>query len=70
MINSNIHRFLSRNTETTEQGFDMLIKAELSKKQKSFVDRAISTANECGSVAYELELQDGIKLMSELKDIK
>lgn len=48
----------------------MLSKAELSKKQKSFVDRAISTANECGSVAYELELQDGIKLMSELKEIK
>ena len=48
----------------------MLIKAEISKKQKSFVDRAISTANDGGSAAYELELQDGIKLMSELKEIK
>ena len=48
----------------------MLIRAELSKKQKSVVDRAISTANDCGSVAYELGLHDGIKLMSELKEIK
>ena len=48
----------------------MLSKAELGKKQKSFVDRAISTANDCGSVAYKLELQVRIKLMSELKEIK
>ena len=48
----------------------MLSKAELRKKQKSVVDRAISAVNDCGSVAYELGLQDGIKLMSELKEIK
>ena len=48
----------------------MLSKAELSKKQKSVVDRAISAVNDCGSVAYELGLQDGIKLMSGLKEIK
>ena len=48
----------------------MLSKAELSKKQKAVVDRAISAANNCGAVAYELGLQDGIKLMSELKEIK
>ena len=57
-----------------DKAFDALDKAGLSKEQKAIVDRAISAANECGAaygaIAYELGLQDGIKLMSELKEIK
>ena len=57
-----------------DKAFDALDKARLSREQKDIVDRAISTANDCGAaygaVAYELGLQDGIKLMSELKEIK
>ena len=57
-----------------DKALEKLDKAGLSKEQRAIVDRAISAANECGatygSVAYELGLQDGIKLMSELKEIK
>lgn len=57
-----------------DKAFETLEKAGLSKEQKGIVDRAISAANDCGAtygaVAYELGLQDGIKLMSELKEIK
>ena len=57
-----------------DEAFDRLDKAGLSGKQKTIVDRAISAANDCGAVygavAYRLGLQDGIKLMSELKEIK
>ncbi len=57
-----------------DKAFNALDKAGLSKEQKAIVDRAISAANDCGAAygaaAYELGLQDGIKLMSELKEIK
>lgn len=53
-----------------DKAFDALDKAGLSREQKDIVDRAISAANDCGAVAYELGLQDGIKLMSELKEIR
>ena len=57
-----------------DKAFVALNKVGLSKEQKAIVGRAISAANECGAtygaVAYELGLQDGIKLMSELKEIK
>ena len=57
-----------------DKAFEELDRAGLSREQKAIVDRAISAANECGAaygaVAYELGLQDGIKLMSELKEIK
>ena len=57
-----------------DEAFDRLDKAGLSGKQKTIVDRAISAANDCGAVygavAYRLGLQDDIKLMSELKEIK
>ena len=57
-----------------DEAFDRLDKAGLSGKQKTIVDRAISAANDCGAVygavAYRLGLQDGIKLMTELKEIK
>lgn len=60
--------------EWQDKAFDTLDKAGLSEEQKTIVDRAISAANDCGAtygaVAYELGLQDGIKLMSELKEIK
>lgn len=56
------------------KAFDALDKAGLSKKQKAIVDRVISAANDCsvtyGAVTYELGLQDGIKLMSVLKEMK
>lgn len=48
-------------------------KAGLNQKQKLIVDRAISSANNCGAVygaaAYRLGLHDGIKVMSEIKEI-
>lgn len=48
-------------------------KAGLNQKQKLIVDRAISAANNCGAVygaaAYRLGLHDGIKVMSEIKEI-
>ena len=57
-----------------DKAFNALDKAGLSKEQKAIVDRAISAANDCGATygagAYEVGLQDGIKLMSELKEIK
>ena len=57
-----------------DKAFEELDKTGLSREQKAIVDRAISAANDCGAtygaVAYELGLQDGIKLMSELKEIK
>ena len=60
--------------ERQDKAFDTLDKAGLSKEQSAIVDKVISAANECGAaygaVAYELGLQDGIKLMSELREIK
>lgn len=57
-----------------DKAFDKLDKAGLSREQKTIVDRAISAANDCGAVygavAYRLGLQDGIKLMSEIREIK
>ncbi len=57
-----------------DKAFDTLDRAGLSSEQRTIVDRAVSAANECGAAygaaAYELGLQDGIKLMSELKEIK
>lgn len=60
--------------EQQKKAFDVLDKAGLNKEQFLIVDRAISAANACGAVygavAYRLGVQDGIKLMSELKEIK
>jgi len=57
-----------------DKTFETLDKAGLNKEQKAIVDRAISAVNDCGAVygavAYELGLQDGIKLISELMEIK
>ena len=57
-----------------DKTFDTLDKAGLSNEQKAIVDRAISTANDCGAaygaVAYRLGLQDGIRLASEVKEFE
>lgn len=53
---------------------DRLDHAGLDEEQKSIVDRAISAANDCGAVygtvAYRLGLHDGIRLTSEIREIK
>lgn len=55
-----------------DTAFDRLDNAGLSKEQKAIVDNAISAANDCGAaygvVAYRLGLQDGIRLVSEVKE--
>lgn len=60
--------------ERQDAVFDALDKAGLSREQKTTVDRAISAANDCGAVygavAYELGLHDGIKLMSEIREVR
>lgn len=57
-----------------DKAFDALYNAGLNKQQKLIVDRAISLTNEWGasygSIAYELGLRDGIRLMSEVRKIK
>ena len=57
-----------------DKAFDTLDKAGLSNEQKAIVDRAVSAANDCGAaygaVAYELGLQDGIRLASEVKEFE
>ncbi len=57
-----------------DEAFDRLDKAGLSREQKTIVDRAISAANDCGAVygavAYRLGLQDGIRLVSEVKEFE
>lgn len=53
---------------------DRLDHAGLDEEQKSIVDRAISAANDYGAVygtvAYRLGLHDGIRLTSEIREIK
>lgn len=56
-----------------DKAFSQLEKIGLSKQQNTIVDRAISANNACGAaygaVAYRLGLQDGIRLVSELKEM-
>lgn len=51
--------------------FDRLDNAGLSGEQKTIIDRVISAANHCSTVydavAYRLDLQDRIRLASEIK---
>ena len=53
---------------------DRLDNAGLDEEQKSIVDKAISADNDCGAVygavAYRLGLHDGIRLTSEIREIK
>lgn len=57
-----------------DKAYDALDKAGLNKEQRVLVDGIITAANDCGAtygaIAYELGLQDGIKLTSELAEIK
>lgn len=53
--------------------FDELAKLGLNKAQRLTIDRAISADNHCGAVygavAYRLGMKDGIRLMSEIREI-
>ncbi len=68
----------SRNYQDTlkrqDKAYGELYTAGLSKEQNIIVDSVISAVNDCGAVygaiAYRLGLQDGIRLMSELREIK
>lgn len=54
--------------------FERLARAGLSQAQKIIVDKAISANNDCGAVygvvAYRLGFCDGVKLISELEEIR
>ena len=56
-----------------DEAFDLLDQMELSKEQKTIVDKIISAANECGAacgaIAYRLGLHDGIKLTAEIREL-
>ena len=56
-----------------DESFDLLDQMELSKEQKTIVDKIISAANECGAaygaIAYRLGLHDGIKLTAEIGEL-
>lgn len=56
------------------QEFEQLEQAGLDREQKSIVDRAISATNECGAAygvaAYQLGLHDGVRLTTEIKEIR
>ena len=53
--------------------FDELKKLGLDKAQRLTIDRAISADNHCGAVygavAYRLGMKDGIRLMTEIRQI-
>ena len=53
--------------------FDELKKLGLDKVQRLTIDRAISADNQCGAVygavAYRLGMKDGIRLMTEIRQI-
>ena len=53
--------------------FDELKKLGLDKAQRLTIDRAISADNQCGAVygavAYRLGMKDGIRLMTEIRQI-
>lgn len=57
-----------------DEEYDKIKKVNLSDKQCLMIDRLISSANHCGAVygeaAYKLGLQDGARIMSELKGME
>lgn len=75
-----LDRAVSRNSayqdtlKRQDKAFDKLDKAGLSKEQSAIVDKAISAANDCGAAygaaAYRLGLQDGIRLVYEIKEFE
>ena len=75
-----LDRAVSRNSvyqdalKHQDKAFDRLDNAGLSKEQSTIVDKAISAANDCGATygatAYRLGMQDGIRLVSEMKDFE
>lgn len=74
-----IDRILRKNREYKDAAkqqdiaFDELKKLGLDKAQRLTIDRAISADNQCGAVygavAYQLGMKDGIRLMSEIREI-
>lgn len=75
-----LDRAVSRNSayqdalKRQDKAFDRLDNAGLNKEQSVIVDKAISAANDCGAAygaaAYKLGLQDGIRLVSEVKEFE
>lgn len=57
-----------------DKAYAALNNAGLSREQSHVVDDAISATNECGAAygeaAYRMGLQDGIRLASEIQNIK
>lgn len=55
-----------------DRAFKKMEKMKLGKKQSRIIDDAISANNHYGAIyaygAYKLGLQDGVKLMSELRE--
>lgn len=72
-----LDRVISRNNTCQDtmnrkgKTFDRLDNAGLSGEQETIIDRVISSANHCSTVydavAYRLDLQDRIRLASEIK---
>jgi len=56
------------------KAFSNMEKLKLNKNQRIIIDEAISANNHCGAMygiaAYRLGLHDGIRLMSEVKEIR
>lgn len=57
-----------------DEEYESMKKINLSDRQYTVIDRVISSANHCGAVygeaAYKLGLQDGARIVSELKGME
>lgn len=57
-----------------DEEYDKMEEINLSSRQYIMIDRVISSANHCGAVygeaAYKLGLQDGARIVSELKGME
>ena len=57
-----------------DEEYDKMEEINLSNRQYIMIDRVISSANHCGAVygeaAYKLGLQDGARIVSELKGME
>lgn len=57
-----------------DEEYDKMEEINLSSRQHIMIDRVISSANHCGAVygeaAYKLGLQDGARIVSELKGME
>lgn len=75
-LDSTLHNYEDFQDALKKQdiAFKQLDKLKLSRKQSLIIDKAISANNHYGAMyaycAYRLGLQDGVKLMSELKEME